>query len=209
MSLDTETIKFLDSFISHASFDGWSEKSMSLAAEELGIDKAVLYEMFPLGLNDVFLIYSKSLDEKMMREAKIEDFMPVHLKIRELALSRLRYETANKEFVNRTILFLSKPTNFRLGAKALYGTVDKIWRSTGDKSTDLNFYTKRATLASIYSATLVASLSHNCVDFKQTEEFFDRRLGDVSNFSKFKKSIENLARLSGQFINGRFSSHQK
>ena len=39
-----------------------------------------------------------------------------------------------------------------LALKLLYRTVDAMWYAAGDTSTDFNFYTKRATLAGVYSA---------------------------------------------------------
>ena len=209
MGLDANTTKFVEVFVSHVPFDGWSEASMKLTVAELEIEQSEVDLMFPEGVKDVFLAYSKLLDEKMVRETKIDSSMRVHVRIRTLALCRLRAELTNKELVNRSLLFLAQPINYQLGAKSIYETVDTMWRLAGDRSTDVNFYTKRATLASIYGATLLASLSHKFTDFKQTEDFFDRRLKDISYFSKSKKPIEKLTQFSSKFLTRAFLFHQR
>ena len=55
-----------------------------------------------------------------------------------------------------------------------------MWCATGQKDTDLSFYTKRATLAAVYSATLLAWMADTGSDMKTTEAFLDRRLRDVA-----------------------------
>jgi ubiquinone biosynthesis protein COQ9 len=72
----------------------------------------------------------------------------------------------------------------------LYRTVDAIWRAAGDTTTDYNFYTKRATLAAVYSATMLAFLADDTDDLAKTEAFLDRRLKDVSRIPKMAKPVQ-------------------
>ncbi len=58
-----------------------------------------------------------------------------------------------------------------MGAKLLYRTVDAMWRAIGDTSTDFNFYTKRAILAGVYSATLMRWFTDDSEDEAATQEF--------------------------------------
>ena len=59
-----------------------------------------------------------------------------------------------------------------------------MWRAAGQRDTDFSFYTKRATLAGIYSATLLAWLADNSGSMTATETFLDRRLRDISRIPK-------------------------
>ena len=71
------------------------------------------------------------------------------------------------------------PLNAALGLKLLYRTVDAMWYAAGDTSTDFNFYTKRATLAGVYSSTLLYWLNDRSPGSEATWSFLDRRIDDV------------------------------
>src|SRR3546814_5806567 len=51
------------------------------------------------------------------------------------------------------------PQNAPLAAKTLWRTADAIWRAAGDKAVDFSYYTKRATVGAVYSATLLVWLN--------------------------------------------------
>ena len=59
-----------------------------------------------------------------------------------------------------------------------------MWRAAGQQDTDFSFYTKRATLAAVYSSTLLAWLADTSGDSATIEGFLDRRLGDVARIPK-------------------------
>ena len=71
---------------------------------------------------------------------------------------------------------LALPQHAPLALRLLYETVDGIWYAAGDHATDFSFYTKRATLAGIYAATLLYWLDDRSPDFADTRAFLDRRL---------------------------------
>ena len=54
MGLDANTTKFVEVFVSHVPFDGWSEASMKLTVAELEIERSEVDLMFPEGVKDVF-----------------------------------------------------------------------------------------------------------------------------------------------------------
>ena len=76
-----------------------------------------------------------------------------------------------------------------MGAKLLYRTVDTIWRAIGDTSTDFNFYTKRAILAAVYSATLMRWFTDDSEGEAATQEFLAHRIDNVMQFEKLKADI--------------------
>src|SRR5205814_464387 len=63
--------------------------------------------------------------------------------------------------------------------KLVYRTVDAIWYAAGDRPTDFNFYTKRALLAAVYSATTLCWLDDRSPDGSTTEAFLARRLDEA------------------------------
>ena len=64
-----------------------------------------------------------------------------------------------------------------------------MWDIAGDKSTDLNYYSKRLILVSIYSNILFKILS--CKTYKQEsiKEDIDKSLDGVKKFNEVKSSI--------------------
>jgi ubiquinone biosynthesis protein COQ9 len=79
--------------------------------------------------------------------------------------------------------------NAALGLKLLYQTVDAMWRAAGDTSTDFNFYTKRAILGGVYSATLLRWFNDTSEDEGETHTFLDARIENVMQFEKFKAEL--------------------
>ena len=99
--------------------------------------------------------------------------------------------------MRRTLAVLARPRNAKLAAQMLYNTVDRMWRAAGDTSTDYNFYTKRATLSAVYSATLLAFLADNTEDMAKTTAFLDRRLADIARIPKMAKPARGMADMAG------------
>ncbi len=100
----------------------------------------------------------------------------------------------HKEAARRAAAFLTLPPHATRGAMLLYRTVDAMWRAAGDTSTDFNFYTKRAILAGVYSATLMRWFNDTSEDESETDEFLARRIDDVMRFEKFKAQIRERAK---------------
>ena len=199
----TTQYQLIEAVLNHIPFDGWSETSLKMAAADCGLSEAELPHLFPAGIADAIAAYGAWADEKMKAafldryEAELS-VMPVHRKIRTLILNRFEQAAPHKEVVRRTMAVLARPQHAKLAAKLLYDTVDVMWRTAGDTSTDYNFYTKRATLSAVYSATLLAFLSDNSADMAKTEAFLDRRLADIARIPKLAKPAKGMANMAGR-----------
>ena len=202
----------IEAILNHIPFDGWSTASLDLAAADCGLTEAEMHSLFPAGIVDAVAAYGAYADQNMIiafhgQDAADIAVMPVHMKIRSLILIRLEQAAPYKEVVRRTLALLAQPKHARLASQLLYKTVDEMWRAAGDTSTDYNFYTKRATLSAVYSATLLAFLSDNSADLAKTEAFLDRRLADVAKLPKMARPAKALAdmamRFAGPIMRGR------
>jgi ubiquinone biosynthesis protein COQ9 len=71
----------------------------------------------------------------------------------------------------------------------LYRTTDAIWHAAGDKSTDFNFYSKRALLGGVFSSTVLYWLNDRSEGDQATWDFLARRIDDVMRFEKLKADI--------------------
>lgn len=202
---------FIEVMLCHVPFDGWTETAMHRAADELDLSASEMAALFPQGISGLIEIGSGEVDRNMTevfmnRYADDLDKMPVHVKIRELLLIRFESLQPHKEAVRKMLVFMSKPAQVKLASSLLYKTLDKVWRVAGDRATDYNFYTKRATLGAVYGATFLAFLGDDTPDMRKTRAFLDRRLKDVANVPKvtkpfraatsvLSKMMENVARM--------------
>ena len=83
--------------------------------------------------------------------------------------------------------------NISTSLRELNALSDEIWYLAGDTSVDTSWYTKRASLAALYASSELFMTTDTSKDFRDTEEFVDRRLEDVQ---KVGDTIGHL----GQFV---------
>lgn len=176
--------------LEHAAFDGFSDALLARAGKDAGLDKANLARLFPDGVSSLIETYSDAMDAKM--EASLAANLPpkIRERIRAAVLARLDAIRRHKEAARRAAAFLTLPPHAALGAKLLTRTVDRMWRAAGDRSTDFNFYTKRAILAGVYSATLMRWFTDDSAGEAATHAFLDARIENVMQFEKFKARVK-------------------
>jgi ubiquinone biosynthesis protein COQ9 len=172
-------------------FDGWTQHTLNAAALAAGYKRGDAIRVFPEGAIQAANAYLHEANEQML-----EALLPYHLdtmKIRERITLAVRLwlevQTPNREALRKTLALHAQPFYLQHGLHALYETVDTIWYAIGDNSTDFNFYTKRATLAAVFSATLITWLNDHSSGHEQSWEFLDRRIGDVMQIEKAKAQL--------------------
>ncbi len=192
--LTEERAKILAAALPHAAFDGWTEATLDRAVADAGLDPALGQRAFPGGAVDLLACFIADADDRMLRELEARDLaaMPVRARITTAIRVRLEQNQAHREAVRRALTLLALPQNGPLALKTLYRTVDAIWHAAGDRSTDFNFYSKRAILAGVYSATLLYWLNDDSDDAAKTWAFLDRRVAEVIRFEKAKARAAEL-----------------
>ncbi len=74
---------------------------------------------------------------------------------------------------------MSLAGNIPPSVRELHLLSDEIWFLAGDTAVDTSWYTKRASLSSIYAATEMFQTTDQSTDGRDTEQFLDRRLEDA------------------------------
>src|SRR5271170_6583338 len=182
--------------LAHIPFDGFTDKVLATAAAEAGVDKGARARLFPGGPLDLVEAISDMFDKEMdaeLAKAKLGT-MKVRARIAKAVKTRLDILRPHKEAARRAAAFLTLPPHAARGATLLYRTVDAMWRAAGDTSTDFNFYTKRAILAGVYSATLMRWFNDTSEDESETDAFLARRIDDVMRFEKLKAQVRERAK---------------
>ena len=201
IQFDPTAIEILRASMPHVPFDGWCEATLLAGANDCGHDAEAVRTAFPRGANDAIALHSRLADQSMI-DAFLE--LPerpekVHLTIRQLVLLRLEIAQPDKDAIRRAVSVLAMPVNAKLSAKLLYETVDSMWRAAGQRDTNFSFYTKRGTLAAVYSATMLAWLADNSSNLDKTVGFLDRRLADVARIPRLTKPVRNCIAVGQRF----------
>jgi ubiquinone biosynthesis protein COQ9 len=186
MAEDEMKDRLLDAALSHVPFDGWSDRTLQAAVAETGIAPALARSIFPRGGVDLALAFHARGDAEMGARLQATDLSALRFRDRIATAVRTRLELADRELVRRGTTLFSLPHHAADGARALWGTADRIWTALGDTSDDLNWYTKRATLSAVYGATVLYWLGDDSTDHQATWDFLDRRIEQVMQFEKMK-----------------------
>jgi ubiquinone biosynthesis protein COQ9 len=153
--------------------------------------------LFPGGAIDLVEAFIDRADRDMAARAQDEAFaaLRVSKRVRALVLGRLAAMAPHREAVRRAMGVLAQPRHARAASCSLARTVDEIWHLAGDEAADFSWYTKRAILAGVYSATLLFWLRDDSEDGAATAAFLDRRLAGVGRIGKLRGRLE--ARMAG------------
>ena len=204
--LDAEAVSIIEAALIHVPFDGWGQEALNAGAADAGFTADDVARLFPGGAVDAIVMHSAMADAAMVAAFETMPDKPdrVHLMIRAMVLIRLEQATPHKEAVRRGLATLAVPNNALASARALYATVDAMWRAAGQRDTDISFYTKRATLAAVYSATLLAWIADASGDPLVIEGFLDRRLRDVSQIPKATAPLRSFVSTGQRLAEGMF-----
>jgi len=193
--------RILEASLLHVPFDGWSEATFRAAIADTGVASALARALFPRGGVDLALAYHARGDAEMVAKLAETDLAALRFRDRIVKAVRTRLEVADKELVRRGTTLFALPQHALDGAKAVWGSADAIWTAVGDTSTDINWYTKRATLTAVYGSTVLYWLGDDSSGNTATWEFLDRRIEGVMRFEKLKASVAGNP-LGKALING-------
>lgn len=183
--------RLLAAALPHVAFDGWSPATWKAALSETGIDPVVARAMLPREAVDLALAFHAAGDAAMRARLAETDLSGLKFRDRVALAVRFRLDAANsdRDAVRRGLTLLSQPQYTAAGIRALWQTADTIWDALGDTSRDGNWYTKRASLSAVYSATLLFWLGDESDGFAETWAFLDRRIGEVMKVEKLKSDL--------------------
>lgn len=189
---DPHILKLLEAILPHVAFDGWSETAFRAAVEDTGMDMPAARAMFPRGAVDLAVLFHREGDRAMVAALESSDLTDMRFRDKVAHAVRLRLlAVSDKEAVRRGSALFALPHMSPEGAKLIWGTADTIWSALGDTSDDLNWYTKRATLAAVYGSVVLFWLGDDSWDGQATDDFIDRRIDNVMQFEKLKANVRS------------------
>ena len=201
-------VKFdlIRAMLDHVPFDGWSVEALEQGAVDIGFEQKktidtrmeIYRNLFKNGSIDFIDIFSEMIDLEVKNNYKKLASKPQRVpeKVKTIILIRLSLCQKYKEAIRSSIPITALPKNTKISISLLYRTCNSIWRIIGDKSTDFSFYTKRVSLAAVYSSTLLFWLNDTSSDQEETSFFLDRRLNDISKIPNLKKPFDLIKKVS-------------
>jgi len=176
----------------HVAFEGWSNRSLRNGLADAGVSAEHGALIFPGGAPEMVEHWSRWADARMLEAMQLIDVDALRLRDRIASALRARLEVnvPYQEAVRRTLAWSSLPANTPLALRCTWETVNSVWYACGDTSTDFSFYSKRASLAAVYGATVLYWLDDESEEFVDTWAFLDRRIDDVMRFPRLQTKLQ-------------------
>ena len=183
----------IEATLAHVPFDGWTPTALHRGLASLGADPAEARLLFPGGAADMIEAWCDLEDRRMAEAMAAPALAGLRLsgRVRAAIALRLARSRGRKEAARRALGELALPGRAAVAAACTARTVDAIWHAAGDRAADMSWYSKRATLAAVYTATVLFWLHDTSEDDAATLAFLDRRLAGVGRIGKLR------ARLTG------------
>jgi len=190
-TLDDIRLRLAPHIANAAVFDGWSIQSAREAAAVAGVDPDVAAFAFKGGAMDMVAAWIAWIDREMARALPFADLarLPIRERIRKLIQFRLDATLGREEALSRALSIMAMPGNLRRGLRLGWCSADAMWRLAGDTAADYNHYTKRATLAGIYAATLAVFAGDDSEGKAESRAFLDRRIEGIMRLEKAKAQL--------------------
>ena len=173
--------KILSSALAHVPLHGFTQEALTLGAKESGyLD--ISTNLFRKGAFDLIIYYLVTQRLALGNRVQfLDENMGVGRRVRSLVMERLRAngEAGVVPHWQGALGHMSLAENIPASLRELAKLSDEIWFQAGDTAVDSSWYTKRASLSSVYAATEMYQTQDQSTDFKDTEAFLDRRLEEV------------------------------
>lgn len=186
--------RLLDVFPVHAERLGWTDAALKAVAEEAGLSDGEAALACPNGAVDLMDAFADRADRQMLdRLAEIDlPILRIRDKVRAAVLARLEAQAPYKQAARAMTRALARPSRAPEASRLLWRTADRIWRALGDRSTDGNYYSKRAILSGVLASTYARWFTDESEDGADTEAFLNARIENVMQFEKFKASLKPI-----------------
>jgi ubiquinone biosynthesis protein COQ9 len=186
--------------VPHAAFDGWTRTALREAARDLGLDDGAPDRLFPGGPIEAVAHFTAYADRIMARDLAARSSQTLRTGERVFQAVKLRLEpwSGSRESIRRALGLLALPQNVGLAARLTWRTADAVWAACGHVSADFSHFTRRASLAAVYAATVLYWLDDPSDGCAATWDFLHRRLAEVQRLPKLPKMLQGSKLLQGK-----------
>jgi len=136
---------------------------------------------------EYFLEQNKASIQK--QSIKVKKINRITLKIHSLLSDQLHQDLKHKDFFKKVFMFLSLEKNFPTILDYFFSMSSNMWSVAGDTSTDINYYSKRVILCTVYSKIFIKLITVHNYDASMIEEDIHNELNKVKKFNELKSKI--------------------
>lgn len=179
----------IDAMLPHVPFDGWTKRALRAGLADIGMPADEAEILFPGGAADMVAVFCDLADRRMEEAASGLTETSLTRRVRAVIAARFEMNRPHKEAIRRALAVLAMPGNARTAAGIAARTADGIWHAAGDRSADFSWYTKRAIVTAVYSASLLFWLRDTSEGDAETLAFLDRRLRGVGRIGKVRARL--------------------
>ncbi|NWU56592.1 COQ9 protein, partial [Dromas ardeola] len=189
---------------------GWTAEAIAEGAKTLGLSAAAA-GMFHNDGSELILHFvsqcNTKLSELLEQEQKLVQLgeakkKPTDQFLRDAVQARLRMLIPYIEKWPQALSILLLPHNIPSSLNLLTSMIDDIWHYAGDKSTDFNWYTRRAVLTGIYNTTELVMMQDSSPDFEDTWRFLENRVADAMNMGNTADQVQSTGEAVVQGLMG-------
>ena len=123
------------------------------------------------------------------QSTKVKKINRTTLKIHSLLSHQLHKDLKHKDFFKKVFMFLSLEKNFPTILDYFFSMSSNMWSVAGDTSTDINYYSKRVILCTVYSKIFIKLITVHNYDASMIEEDIHNELNKVKKFNELKSKI--------------------
>ncbi|MFC0199872.1 COQ9 family protein [Paracoccus rhizosphaerae] len=175
----------------HVPFEGMNDHALAAGARDIGMSPSLVRVHFPQGGASLAAAYHRDADQAL-RVWLTETPPQGRFRDRVAEAVWRRLELVDPELVRAGAATLALPQNAALASRLVWESADVIWTALGDRSQDVNWYSKRAILSAVISATVLFWLGDDSEGKADTRAFIDRRIDGVMNFESAKSRLRKL-----------------
>lgn len=192
-AFETDRRAILAAALPFAAFDGFTPLMLRRAAADAGVGPAGLAAAFPAGALDLLAFWSSEADAAVSAALAAPEVgtLKVRAKVSHAITQRIAYLEPHKEAARRAAAMLALPPNAARGAALAWKTADAIWRALGDRSTDANYYSKRAILSGVWLSTAARWFADDDAENAGTLAFLARRIDNVMEIERLKAVVRD------------------
>ncbi|CAM6012586.1 unnamed protein product [Sphagnum balticum] len=206
--VDEKTL-VLHAAMAHVRRLGWMEAALVAGARDVGLSPSIVgsFQRKDAALVEFFMDdCNHKLQEQL--EGKEKELSNMLLADRIASIVRMRLEM-NVPVISKWASALSiqaNPLNAATALKQRALLVDDIWHAAGDRSSDMDWYTKRALLGAVYMAAELYMLTDFTPGYRDTWTFLDGRIKDAVNARKTGQEAVHLAQAVSQGLSNSLAS---
>ncbi|KAJ7550869.1 hypothetical protein O6H91_07G122500 [Diphasiastrum complanatum] len=191
-----EKKQVLRAALAHVPKLGWTEAAMLAGARDTGLSPSIV-GAFPRKEAELVEYFMDDSMEKLTEEAENHkeelSNMILTARIAWLVRSRLQMQIPYISKWAQALSIQANPLNLPTTLKQRALLMDEIWHAAGDRSSDMDWITKRAILGGVYTATELYMLTDYSPEYQETWSFLDRRIKDAIDCRKTAQEASHLA----------------